>query len=532
MQLLDDKRPSSPKAKAAVKDSLDQRIDRIFDGNTASTPERKSGESGALRSQAVITLCLGWWRTSQSNFGAFHPSDSHYCRDVADLDQISREDLNAAIADPAEAAALQKNWQSQALSLLAKHGTKFDVRQLPARWHYHEQCASCYGNGKVHCMSCYGGKTQCSFCGGRRGEHRTEPTMTAPGVYRQVWVTCGSCGGSGTTTCSSCGGSCRISCFGCYGHGYSTHTFEAKITVEVEVAHGFYGDGNDVAGDMAKLPLDTLFKQSSLSPIQAEQLAGGVRFRVSAETAYHVRAYNIDGWEFQFCAVGHDNLIPAMPPILDHILGDLSARILSEKSPARIPALTSETAITRDILRAIGGLDGCNLANVRHRYENSMSSDLFDKVSAAVKRGYDGVAGARGRMIWLRNTVITNVGLFSLYKTGALAALVKLTGQQPTPTVQTGALILLALALLVITWTSARSSALREAKKLISPDVTVHPGLGWAPGGAILATCATVVYLLSAMQTPPIASSVRPSTPATHDARANTPRTAVMAGNR
>src|ERR1700737_4993356 len=100
-------------------------------------------------------------------------------------------------------------------------------------------------------------------------------------------------------------------------------TFEAKITVEVEVAHGFYGDNNDVAGDMAKLPLDTLFKQSSLSPIQAEQLAGGVRFRVSAETAYHVRAYDIDGWEFQFCAVGHDNLIPAMPPILDHILGDL-----------------------------------------------------------------------------------------------------------------------------------------------------------------------------------------------------------------
>ncbi|WP_194478148.1 hypothetical protein [Bradyrhizobium sp. CCBAU 53338] len=531
MQLLD-KRPSAPNAIAAVKDSLDQRIDRIFDGNTASTPERKSSESGALRSEAVITLSLGWWRTSQSSFGAFHPSDSDYCRDFADLDQISCEDLNAAIANPAEAAALQRNWQGQALSLLAKHGTKFDVRQWPARWHYHERCAGCYGEGKVLCMSCYGGKTQCSSCGGRRGEHRTEPTMTAPGVYRQVWITCLSCNGHGTTTCSFCRGSCRTTCFGCYGHGYSTHTFEAKITAGVEVAHGFYGDNTDVAGDMAKLPLDTLFEQSNLSPIQAEPLNGGVRFRVSAETAYHVRAYDIDGWEFQFCAVGHDNLIPAMPPILDHVLGDLSARILSEKSPARIQALTSESAITRDILQAIGGIDGCNLANVRRSYESSMSSDLFEKVSAAVKRGYDGVAGARGRKIWLRNTVITNVGLFSLYKTGASAALVKLTGQQPTPAVQTGALILLALALLVITWTSARSSALREAKKLISPDVTVHPGLGWAPGGAILATCATVVYLFATMQTPPIASSVRASTPATHDARANTPRSAMIAGNR
>lgn len=372
-------------------------------------------------------------------------------------------------------------------------------------------------------MSCSYGETACSVCGGRGGEYRT---MHGAGV---VWAYCPGCR-SGKVTCPQCGGSCRVTCMGCYGQSYSTITFEAKITAQVDVAHAYVGEDTDGAGaHMMKLPLDGLLKQSNLSPIQAEQFSGGVRFRLAAETPYRCRTYHIDPWTFDICAVGRENLIPDMPPIMDRVLEDITAKILSEKDPARVHALTSDSAFTRDILRAICGLDGYDLASVSRRYENSMSSGLLDKVNAAVKRGYDGVAGVRGRKVWVRGAVASNLGLVWLYKVGALSALVKLAGQPPTDTTaQMAGLVLLAAALLAITWTWARSSALREARRLFSSGVKNCPGMGWAPGAAMLATCATLVCLLSAMQTPPIASRNWAPIPVAHNAGANAPGTAVM----
>jgi len=495
MQLLELNRPTEVTGANLAEDGLDQRIARIFEGNSSHVLDRLDRKEGIVSSQLDIHLALSWSATSQVNRGAFHPDNAYQCRSDADADHSMHEQLDVVIKDPAEAAALKDKWQSQALSLVAKHDTTIDVRQIPTRWYYHKACNACAGLGEAPCMTCHAGNMTCSQCAGRGGKQVILTGRTQP-----EWSYCPSCIGRGQVACYYCRGSRYVTCMGCYAKGYFTVVYDAKITAKVYVAHGFAGNNVDGAqAHVVMLPIETLLKQSELSPVRGKQGSGGVRFDALVRTAYHCRAYGIDRWTFDLCAVGRDSLIPAMPPILDLVLGELTDKLLSEADPSRIHALTSQSALTRDMLSAIGGQDGYDLAFVKRRYENAMSPELSEKVHATVQRGYDGIAGGVGRKIWLRNAIFLNLGLFLSYEVGLFSALVRWTMGPLGSSGQMLVLAFVAAALLGMTWLSAHARALGEAKKLISSDVTICPGMGWLPWGAVAATCVTVVYLSSAI---------------------------------
>jgi hypothetical protein len=509
---------------ASASDPLDLRIKRIFEGNSAHTPERTADKSGVLQSRVDITLSLGWSRTCETTAGINHPIGADHCYDFAALDQISRKELDSTINSKSEAAALQKKWLDKPLSLLARHGTKIDVRQFHKQWYHHEACSVCGGHRNHICHSCQGGMTQCTSCGGQRGRYGM-----MGGISHKVWLSCAGCNGQGRVNCGYCRGSARIDCTGCRASGRRTVVYDAKITAKVHVAHTFVGADVDGARvSMTKLLLENLLKQSRLSAVQGTPSAEGVRLSIEASTPYSCRTYDIDRWTFNFCAVGRDNLIPDMPPIMDRVLGDLTTKLLEETDPARIHALTSESAFTSDLLRAVSGSDGYDLASFKKQYENSMSKDLLDNLRSSVKSGYDGVAGASGRRIWIRSAIGSNIGLFALHETGLFSTLVKLVSGPPTPTSQTMALILLGCAILAAIWGRARFSALREAKRLLSSEVSNCPGMGWAPLGATLATCLTVAYLVSAMQAastlPQIVTPARASSPPVQPVAVKPPR--------
>lgn len=95
----------------------------------------------------------------------------------------------------------------------------------------YEKCISCNGKGSLICEKCYGkGKLICKACNGSRGCYKEiyEGSKFAGRLLSRTFISCSSCGGSGTTICLSCLGFGSTNCTHCNGTGILTHFFEIQ----------------------------------------------------------------------------------------------------------------------------------------------------------------------------------------------------------------------------------------------------------------------------------------------------------------
>lgn len=476
-----------------ARDALDHRIEQLMRGNVAddTTIERGEYRCGRVAGHITVDLALGWIRNPRSDVGAIHPSNSSYCKSYDDLDAISRKQLDGAIASQREADRLKAAWQPHGKILLDQDGTKKTVRDFEVSWYYHEACGACRGHGDTHCYHCTWGKAVCPSCAGSRGQYHHGNSGT-------VWQNCGGCYGSGKVPCYHCYSTTRIPCQTCSSTGFFTHMHEAQITAKIQAAyHLADADKDGILADVNAVTPRTLFAQSEMSPFDCVASPGHVVYRATSSLPYSCRTYSVAGLSFDVHTIGRDDLVPLMPPVLDHLLDGRVQAILNERDPRRIIELTDGTALTKAILAAAVSRSAPAVSQVRAEFSNAVSEELLSTLDVAVRNAYNTAAGARGRMMWVRGTVLANMSSLALVKLGVLATVVRVMGADPYGAASVFAFLTLLGVMMSIVALIAHRTAMKSARSLAGSQADRSPRMGWIPKGSLIATCLCAAYVVT-----------------------------------
>jgi hypothetical protein len=487
-------------------DAVDRRVAALFEGNAEDGVEVKriSTRSGKLKSKLNVQLSLDWWRTSRWYAGAIHPDGSVYCSDFSELDRVSRQALDGAIAS--EPRRIEASWRNEALKHLQNATSKITLRTFDHSWHHHRRCSPCGTSGELHCHYCSFGQRVCSACCGAGGSRHHD------GVSKTYWLNCGGCGGRKTCLCGYCNGRTKLKCNDCNGHGLFTDVYNADITAEVSAGiHRMAEDRDGVWDDIISLPLPQIVAQSSISDTGSELQPGSIAYSWEAATRYSSRTYGVEGWEFDVNVVGAHNSIPKMPPILDKILKSFCDRILEENNSAQVLRLAGQRSLTRSILAGIAGTGDSDLKALRQRVENAVSEGLINKLKPAIQRAFDQSFGAAGKRVWLRGSMLLNFALILAAKAGAFSV-DSGPGSRPTSS-HTEGMILLGgtIVVLLVIALFARYQAIRGARKILRSTVRRCPEFGWMPKACVVATCFVATYLV-ATDVGPMTSATQPTT--------------------
>jgi hypothetical protein len=405
------------------------RVRRIAVGNGVGTAaEVRAVRAGRTDHQVRLRLVakLGWRWSDDATAGRLDPGGgSRAVADDAAARAALERECRAAVVDPAESArvfaALRAN-PVEALEAFEAGGCC--EYPLPTRFHCHETCADCAGegglecgcsDGRVNCPCCgAGGRVFCVPCAGRGysehvyvgyGGHTSASRIVCGWCCGTGWAPCGACGGDGREYCRGCGGSAWCECGPCAGTGWFTRAYRAWLTATAELSRSFpsavpEGFRSAVAG----IPVAELARDHAIGAAlrAATRAPAGALVELSCRVPWIRAEGACGGHRVLLEAVGaHGHARAAVPPFLDGLLGpDHAGRPGEERSAAEVVGAARRSRLGRRIVAEVWAGGTTPDEAISEEFEGAASARFVAAWRERLGQAHREIAGPAAARAW------------------------------------------------------------------------------------------------------------------------------------
>ncbi|WP_372399846.1 hypothetical protein ABMY26_33845 [Azospirillum sp. HJ39] len=487
----------------------------LIDGNGAEA--RDLEVVSATRVDRVIGLRLEvgirWTSERQDSTGARNPEGSNHCRDHAAMVARMEKECGARAVSPDASGALAEVIRKDPIGKLRTLADGFNVQALPLRYHYHDRCGKCGGDGQTKCGSCYGGEVPCSCGDGRSrcfrcfGSGQVQEPYTWWNGHQHVrdsrMVTCGTCAGSGRwgvctlgcggsrqVTCMRCGGTDRLPCSPCGATGWFTRLFSTSLIgkpvrrclLPQDAPQEFRSAVEKIAiTELPGLHADTgLVKiEPGLGTVVAEY----------DSTIPHVRAEMRAGHvDIEVDAVGKTGRVVEMPTFLDDLLSEVLLNVgRADQAPARAIAAAKMARLTRSLLEAVSTSGRpVDVGGVVRIHQGAVSDWAVAGAYDGLRAAYDLIGRSPVRRVWIVGGPLAAAWAAAVPHFGIgdaavreATALLEIGVLPPEAGPAAGALI--AALPLIAAWRLAATTGRRAVRGVVGADARRAPSQGRLP---------------------------------------------------
>lgn len=373
-----------------------------------------------------MTIKLRWRAKSSVVTGIRNPQDSEYCQSEYSLGQALRTYYDEVVLNPSISEKLANRLRKATSDNFRNLRSGFQAFDIDRRFHSHERCRSCHGNGDVSCtaFTCQSGKIQCNGCQGDglrqclscSGHGTIEVSVRVNGVHshydRRTCPQCGgrrrihscyTCLGVGRTTCTKCHGSGRVSCSHCDATGWFSNLWHgwlegdidrtvvvAKSTSERERRNIKSVLITDIPAIKADVNKESIVSEPGLCKITLECKMPYVEadFRCGHDT------FSVD-------SIGRDGSIASMPTFLDALTFEAIRTIEAETSPERRLKLARKTRLTSSVLLAVCEARKFDPTLIRNMFGMAVSENWVRSIYDSLMTAYNKVGSHVVRWWWL-----------------------------------------------------------------------------------------------------------------------------------